>query len=208
MPWFLLVPHRQVQYLAGSIQILFQSILILSGNLSFLNWLTILPALMCFDDAAVSVLFSKTERKRAIAAINEYQKSQRDWKLSWRFISITCRRLLSVSASLSLLYISYPVIVNIFSPNQLMNASFGAFRIVNTYGAFGSVTKVRHEVLLHLAILPLKADSQSAKMILILRCNRLVFLQVILQGTNESMITRDTKWLDYNFNCKPGDIDR
>lgn len=27
-----------------------------------------------------------------------------------------------------------------------MNASFDPFRIVNTYGAFGSITKVRHEV--------------------------------------------------------------
>ena len=27
-----------------------------------------------------------------------------------------------------------------------MNVSFGAFRIVNSYGAFGSITKVRHEV--------------------------------------------------------------
>ncbi len=29
---------------------------------------------------------------------------------------------------------------------QAMNVSFGAFRIVNSYGAFGSITKVRHEV--------------------------------------------------------------
>ena len=27
-----------------------------------------------------------------------------------------------------------------------MNVSFGAFRIVNSYGAFGSITKVRNEV--------------------------------------------------------------
>jgi hypothetical protein len=27
-----------------------------------------------------------------------------------------------------------------------MNASFDPFRIVNTYGAFGTITKVRHEV--------------------------------------------------------------
>ena len=29
---------------------LFKFTLILSGNLSFLNWLTIVPALACFDD--------------------------------------------------------------------------------------------------------------------------------------------------------------
>jgi hypothetical protein len=32
-------------------------ILIISGNLSFLNWLTIVPSLACFDDAALGFLF-------------------------------------------------------------------------------------------------------------------------------------------------------
>ena len=36
----------------------FQAALIFSGNLSFLNWLTILPSLAVFDDASLSRLFS------------------------------------------------------------------------------------------------------------------------------------------------------
>jgi hypothetical protein len=35
---------------------------------------------------------------------------------------------------------------NLFSPNQRMNASHDRLRLVNSYGAFGSVTKVRHEL--------------------------------------------------------------
>lgn len=34
-----------------------QVVLIISGNLSFLNWLTIVPSLACFDDAALGFLF-------------------------------------------------------------------------------------------------------------------------------------------------------
>lgn len=34
-----------------------QVVLILSGNLSFLNWLTIVPSLSCFDDATLGFLF-------------------------------------------------------------------------------------------------------------------------------------------------------
>jgi hypothetical protein len=34
------------------------------------------------------------------------------------------------------------------SRRQHMNASFNALRLVNTYGAFGSVTRVRHEVVI------------------------------------------------------------
>lgn len=32
----------------------------MSGNLSFLNWLTILPSLACYDDYFYSFLFSRT----------------------------------------------------------------------------------------------------------------------------------------------------
>ena len=41
-------------------------ILIISGNLSFLNWLTILPSIFCFDDATLSCLFSKATKKKVI----------------------------------------------------------------------------------------------------------------------------------------------
>jgi hypothetical protein len=34
------------------------------------------------------------------------------------------------------------------SPNQRMNASFDPFRLVNTYGAFGTVSRERHEVVI------------------------------------------------------------
>ena len=37
---------------------------------------------------------------------------------------------------------------NLLSRQQLMNASFDPLHLVNTYGAFGSVTRERHEVVL------------------------------------------------------------
>jgi hypothetical protein len=40
-----------------------------------------------------------------------------------------------------------------YEPAQAMNISFDPFRIVNSYGAFGSVTKVRHEVSRTIALL-------------------------------------------------------
>ena len=46
-------------------QILFQVVLILSGNLSFLNWLTIAPAIMCFDDAFLLPLVRPWPFKKA-----------------------------------------------------------------------------------------------------------------------------------------------
>jgi len=49
-PWFVFWP-RIGRRIAGAVIVLFQITIILSGNLSFLNWLTIVPALACFDDA-------------------------------------------------------------------------------------------------------------------------------------------------------------
>ena len=43
---------------------------------------------------------------------------------------------------------SIPIVANLLSSHQRMNASFDRLHLVNTYGAFGSVTKVRREVII------------------------------------------------------------
>jgi len=51
LPFLTLLPFwRWPGMLNGSMQILFQVVLISTGNLSFLNWLTILPALWFFGE--------------------------------------------------------------------------------------------------------------------------------------------------------------
>jgi hypothetical protein len=40
-------------------------------------------------------------------------------------------------------YLQVPVVSNLLSPRQAMNRSFDAWHVANTYGAFGSVGKVR-----------------------------------------------------------------
>jgi hypothetical protein len=43
--------------------------------------------------------------------------------------------------------LSYFPVRNLLSPRQAMNRSFDPFRLVNTYGAFGTVSRVRDEVI-------------------------------------------------------------
>ena len=50
-----------------------QMVLIMSGNLAFLNWLTALPAVMCFDDAVLSVFFGAQEVQRAVNTEIKYR---------------------------------------------------------------------------------------------------------------------------------------
>ena len=42
-------------------------------------------------------------------------------------------------------YLSRPVVANLLSQSQVMNTSFDPFKVVNTYGAFGSVGEGRYE---------------------------------------------------------------
>ena len=48
-PWFVFGPRR-LRLVAGCAMAAFQLVLISSGNLAFLNWLTLVPILACFDD--------------------------------------------------------------------------------------------------------------------------------------------------------------
>ncbi|XP_063682569.1 lipase maturation factor 1-like isoform X1 [Bolinopsis microptera] len=169
LPWLLLIPHRQVAAFAGSAQIFFQVVIITSGNFSFLNWLTMLPSIFCFDDGYLLRFFSKTTQNYVAMADR---------------ISVKCqnkparyqRAVLNGSMGVLLMFLSVPVIQNLLSSRQQMNTSFDSFRLVNTYGAFGSITKERTEV--------------------------------ILEGTSEEFITSSTQWVEYEFKCKPGSVDR
>src|SRR5256885_15911884 len=57
VPWFYFMP-APFCYWAGAITILFQITLILSGNLSWLNYITILLCIACFDDHFLARLLS------------------------------------------------------------------------------------------------------------------------------------------------------
>jgi hypothetical protein len=131
-PWFVFWP-RLGRNIAGIVIIGFQVVIILGGNLSFLNWLTIVPALACFDDRAWGKILPARLTKRATAAEKRAEVSQPMLGTAW-----------AVGALVA--FLSIQPVLNIFSPHQIMNTSFDPFDLVNTYGAFGSVGKERDNV--------------------------------------------------------------
>src|SRR5207245_32938 len=133
-PWFVFGPRRARQ-LAGGLIVVFQVLLILSGNLSFLNWLTIAPALACFDDGLIMRL--------APGRMREWLEMRSRDAEETKARAIAVRALAVVIALLSI----NPV-VNMLSPRQVMNTSFDPFELVNTYGAFGSIGRERYEIVL------------------------------------------------------------
>jgi hypothetical protein len=132
-PWFVFGP-RWGRYPAGALIVVFQFILILSGNFSFFNWLTILPALACFDDR----FWRKILPVRVVAWANrarlEAKPSRAMTGVAW-----------TVTALVALL--SIQPVLNLFSSRQMMNTSFDPLHLVNTYGAFGTVGQERDAII-------------------------------------------------------------
>ncbi|XP_058477806.1 lipase maturation factor 1 [Solea solea] len=158
VPFFTFLGRRMC-VISGAIQILFQVVLIVSGNLSFLNWLTIVPSLACFDDASLGFLFrAGGGAKKAVLDIQNEDAAGRTPKPSKGML---IRRVVNVSLGVAIGFLSVPVVMNLLSSKQVMNTSFDPLGIVNTYGAFGSITKERTEVIFQGTLSPDPKDPDA-----------------------------------------------
>src|SRR5206468_8199932 len=75
VPWFSFGP-RTARHIAGVLLVSFQIILIISGNLSFLNYLTIIPFLACFDDTLLRHILPQRLVRRAEQAAEQSEPSR------------------------------------------------------------------------------------------------------------------------------------
>jgi hypothetical protein len=125
---FLLFTPQPVAGIAGAIIVLSQSWLVLSGNFSWLNLVTIVLAVSAFDDRILSVVLPV--KPHSIAALPAW----------WQGLSVALAILVAA--------ISYWPVRNMLSQRQLMNFSFNRIHFVNTYGAFGSITRRRYEIVI------------------------------------------------------------
>ncbi|XP_030728103.2 lipase maturation factor 1 isoform X3 [Lagenorhynchus albirostris] len=160
VPFFVFL-GRQMCILHGALQILFQMVLIISGNLSFLNWLTIVPSLACFDDATLGFLFPSGPGCLKDQVLRMQEEEARGARAPWTHGSVA-RHTVNLALGVLVAWLSIPVVLNLLSPRQVMNSSFNPLRIVNTYGAFGSITKERTEVILQGTASP-NASAPDAK---------------------------------------------
>jgi hypothetical protein len=206
LPWFVFGP-RKVRLVAGVGMLAFQAMLIVSGNLAFLNWLTIIPIIALFDDDFLRRFIPRRWRPE------QRPTPQRDLKqfaiafavgfvvvpiwmpllggfsattqvviacvlIAGAFVATrTYDRLTLAMGVFSALiaFKSIDVVRNLASSHQAMNRSFDRLALVNTYGAFGSVTLERHEL--------------------------------VIEGTLDEDPEIAT-WQAYELPCKPGDPDR
>jgi hypothetical protein len=132
VPWLLCAPRR-ARHLGGLFLALFQVLLIVSGNLSWLNWLTLTLCVACFDDQIWARFFPR----RVVA-----QSAVLPHDMPWP------RRPVTAGLVALVLYLSVGPVQNLLSSRQAMNTSFDRLHLVNTYGAFGSIGRTRPEIIL------------------------------------------------------------
>ena len=180
--------------IGGLIQISFMIMILLSGNFSILNHLTIVPALACLDDGMLDFF---RMRRRLTPSLTSSGNRQQDTttttittktsppttnttKLQPCRISFYTRWIVDISLLCLIGYLSIPVVTNLLQwkgKTQQMNASYDPFRLVNTYGAFGSVGTARYEPIISISY----DDSGHA-------------------GSNT--------WYEIDLPCKPGKLTR
>jgi len=136
---FLLFGPRRVRHVGGGLMILFQVLLIGGGNLAFLNWLTIVNAIACFDDTLLRRFVPKSIRDNAWQ--KAMAKRPEDYSQKGHMVVVG---LLAAGVA----WLSISPVANLMSPNQVMNTTYDPLRLVNTYGMFGSISEERLEAVI------------------------------------------------------------
>jgi hypothetical protein len=124
VPFFLFAP-QPVAGVAAAVMIVTQLWLVASGNFAWLNWLAIVLGLSALPDRWLEPVLPGHPTSDAAPL---------------PFVLLSCL------VTAAVLVLSYWPVANMLSSRQLMNTSFNRWHLVNSYGAFGSVTKTRYEI--------------------------------------------------------------
>ncbi|MFI2102418.1 lipase maturation factor family protein [Isoptericola sp. NPDC019693] len=132
VPWLLWLP-QPLPSVAGGVVVVTQGWLVLTGNFAWLNWAAIVLGASMVSDGVWRALLGALGPAAATPAPTP---------------GVPPAYLVAASAVVVVLgVLSVRPALNLASRHQRMNASFEPLRLVNAYGAFGSVTRRRDEVI-------------------------------------------------------------
>ncbi|MDK1476801.1 lipase maturation factor family protein [Streptomyces sp. 549] len=150
VPFALFAPQPVAGWAALAV-VVTQLWLVASGNFAWLNWLTLLLALSAVDSSAW------------------YRAPAHGPAPAWFTVVV-------LACAAVMVALAHRPVRNLLSARQQMNRSYNSLHLSGSYGAFGSVTRLRHEV--------------------------------VVQGTADAGDGEHTRWSEYGFKGKPGDMRR
>lgn len=142
VPFGLFAP-QPVASIAAVIMVATQGWLMLTGNFAWLNALTVVLAFAAISDDVWSAVLPGVELSAADGAP----------------VPVPFAVVVSVVTALVVVR-SYQPVRNLLSSRQMMNTSFDRWRLVNTYGAFGSITKRRNEIVIEATTEPVPSSAE------------------------------------------------
>ncbi|SDR34752.1 lipase maturation factor family protein [Natronobacterium texcoconense] len=125
---FLYFAPQPASSFAGVVTIGFMGWLMLTGNFAWLNALTIVLAIATFSDGILEAVLPVAAPETVATPL---------------YLEGTV-----ILIAVVVLAMSIRPVENMLSESQTMNTAFDPLHLVNTYGAFGSVTKDRYEVVI------------------------------------------------------------
>jgi len=176
-PWLIFAPRR-LRFLGGAAIAFLQILILLTGNYTFFNWLTLALCLLLLDDFALAKF--APSRLRRVSALDSRPlgtaKQSEDGStlarpFRWpRFVTVPLVIVVTVIYlfQVALLFGARPVW---FLPVAAVDSWLAPFRTFNGYGLFAVMTTERREI--------------------------------IVEGSDDGV-----KWLPYEFKYKPGDVYR
>jgi Lipase maturation factor len=126
VPFALFAP-QPVASVAAAIVIVTQLWLVLSGNFAWLNWITIILAVSAIDQSSAAAVLPLPEPPPLPGTP------------AW-FAGLV------IAVTALMVFLSYWPVRNLISSHQRMNMAFNPYHLGNTYGAFGSIGRIRLEV--------------------------------------------------------------
>jgi len=124
---------RIIRLTAGVIFIIYQIVIIFTGNFAWINWITLFMAIPLFDDYFIKSVFKKFKSNTIP---------------SFKIAPSKITQVTLVIFSIAVIYLSINPVMNLLSNEQIMNTSYTRLHLINTYGVFGSIGKKRYEIVI------------------------------------------------------------
>jgi hypothetical protein len=141
IPFFFFAPRRLRFYAAGATALL-QVFILLTGNYTFFNYLTLALCLLLLDDFALGRIILGKISLRFTFHVSEFKRW--GWLVAHQVASITLAVIILLITPLHLMRSRPPLMKPVIGLNEWL----GPFRSVNSYGLFAVVTPTRPEIVI------------------------------------------------------------
>ncbi len=141
-PFLIFAPRRLRHFGCGLIALL-QAAILLTGNYTFFNWLTLALCLLLVDDAALARLLPHRLRAGVLQPTGPQRAPARPWR--WALIALAVL-IVPVSTAQVLMTLRLRVPEWTFLP--ALNGWIAPFRSLNPYGLFAVMTTERPEIVI------------------------------------------------------------